>query len=136
MFYNLSWIDLYKKNLNHGDIVGTLIIDRTDLLKKTHIRQFDLLIDGQSWTVIPENEIFIKPKSVEFNQMAFFNNESKLVIDGVISDSESDSLKLYFKDIDISNVDKLFKIPEIDINGILNGNATITSFSERPTFFC
>ncbi len=68
--------------------------------------------------------------------MAFFNNESKLVIDGVISDSESDSLKLYFKDIDISNVDKLFKIPEIDINGILNGNATITSFSERPTFFC
>jgi len=134
LFYNLSWIDLYKKNLNHGDIVGTLIIDRTDLLKN-HIRQFDLLIDGQSWTVIPENEIFIKPKSVEFNQMAFFNNESKLVIDGVISDSESDSLKLYFKDIDISNVDKLFKIPEIDINGILNGNATITSFSERPTFF-
>lgn len=133
LFYDLTWNDLTSLKLNAGDISGTMVIEEINLFKN-HLNEFDLLIDGQSWNIVSENELLIAPGSLQFNNMGFYNNRSKLEIEGIISASETDSLKLHFKEINISNADKLLGVAQLDIDGILTGDATLTGLYGRPNF--
>ncbi len=133
LYYDLTWNDLTNLKLNAGDIAGSIVIEEINLFKN-RLNEFNLLIDGQNWAIVPENELLVTPGALQFNNMEFYSNRSRLEIGGIISANETDSLKLHFQDIDISNADKLLGSSYLDIDGILMGDAIITGLYGRPNF--
>lgn len=133
LHYDLTWNDLANLKRNAGDILGCFVLESPSRFKN-HLSNLILLIDGQEWDIVPDNSIVIDKNAMLFENIGFYSNNSQLQIEGVISTNESDSLHLKFKEININNVDQLFNSQQLDVDGILNGEATITGLYGNPNF--
>lgn len=133
LHYLITWNDLSNLNQNSGNIAGVFTLENL-YRQKHHFTGFDLQVDGNPWTVIPENAVVFERKTIAFEQMQFYSDSSQFDIQGKISPYEADSLMLGFTDINISNLDRLAGNDLVDIDGVLNGNATITGLYTIPNF--
>jgi len=133
LHYVVTWQDLLGLGRNTGDILGNFVLEDINQ-QKNHFSHLDVLIDGQQWSIVQGNEIGFKNGRVTFRDIEFFSDTSRFLIAGAISESATDSLYLRFKDISINNVDQLFNQPNLDIDGMLNGDAAITGLYGIPNF--
>jgi hypothetical protein len=133
LFYSVQWNDLTNLQTNAGDINGVFTLESFEK-QKNRLSNFNVLIDGSLWSVSPGNVVFFDKSSIQFDGMNFYSDTSKLAVYGTISKHESDSLLLDFKDINISNLDRLANNSNIDITGVLNGSAVITGLFSNPNF--
>ncbi len=133
LHYVLTWQDLLGLGKNSGDILGNLVLEDQNHFKN-HFSHLDVLIDGLQWNIVQDNEVGFENGKVEFHNVDFFSDSSRFQIAGAVSESVTDSLYLSFRDISINNVDQLLNQQDIDIDGVLNGNATITGLNDTPNF--
>lgn len=133
LYYDLTWNDLSNIQRNTGDILGVFVVEDARSFKN-HLSQLNLLIDNQKWSIDPENSIAITDGVFTFQDVTFYSDSSKLEIEGNVSKNESDSLRLNFKQINISNFDQLLSTTQLDVDGVLNGKATITGLFGKPNF--
>ncbi len=133
LFYSIRWNDLTRRNKNSGDINGLFTMESFDK-QKNRLINFNVLIDSSFWSVAPENVVYFDRSGIRFEGMDFYSDTSKFEVNGAISKNETDSLFLTFKDINISNLDRLAKNSNMDIKGVLNGSTVLTGLYSNPNF--
>jgi hypothetical protein len=133
LLYSVSWSDLSDLSQYTGDIDGVMVLENRQRQKNT-FPHFDLIVDGRDWTVVPENTVTFDEGKLLFEEMTFYSDSSVIDVHGAISEQETDSLHLNFRDINISTVDKILNNPQISIDGMLNGNALVTGLYSNPNF--
>ena len=131
--YNISWNDLSNKHTNTGDFKGFVAFEslHNQQLKFTEVK---MLVDSSAWTVSPDNMVVADTSGVFFHDLWFYNNSSQFSVNGGISYNPLDSLKFIFHDLDISHIDQLIINKSVDLNGVLNGEATFVNLYQNPNF--
>ncbi len=131
--YAVTWNDLSNQQTNLADIEGRLSLINQKKFT-TAFTKVDLLIDSTRWTVDTGNRIVYDTSGIFFRNVQFYSDTSSFTVDGGISHNTSDSLRLVFRDVNISHVDQLLANRKIDVDGILNGRATLVNLYANPNF--
>ncbi|MEI7499475.1 MAG: translocation/assembly module TamB domain-containing protein [Bacteroidota bacterium] len=92
---------------------------------KLKIKQFNVFLNEKYWTVNPENFVSIDTSSVRFSKLDFNSEDQYLKVNGTLSRSNSDTLKIDFNKVDISKLDQLIGSEQIDVDGILSGRVRL-----------
>ena len=131
--YAISWDDLSNKQANTGDFSGFVALEdlQTFHIKFTNV---SMLVDSSEWSVSPDNLIVSDTSGVFFTDLLFYNDSSQFSVNGGISKNPADSLKLIFDDLNISHLDQLIPSQKVDLNGVLNGEASFVNLYENPNF--
>lgn len=131
--YHLSWNDFSDQKKNTGSIKGSFILEDINRFNN-HLSYLNVIIDGEKWKINPLNTLKIQKDQLIFKNIALFNQQSAFEIEGALSKKDTDSLNLNFKKINISKIDQLFSGDNLDIDGELDGTATITGLYNIPNF--
>ena len=96
----------------------------------------DILIDGQPWRITDDNYIdFKKNESTLVHNVSLTSDTQLLTIDGHLPFGNSDTLNVNFDDLNISVLDFVTKPSNMDFDGIINGNASISGLSQTMSVF-
>ena len=131
--FGISWNDLSNRQANIGDIKGYFEFGKGKYYS-AGINQAKMLFDSAVWYVQPDNKIVFDSSGWFFTDLNFINDTSMLSISGGVSMSPLDSLKLGFRKLNISRVDRLIRNEQYDVDGVINGNLTLVNLYETPNF--
>lgn len=96
----------------------------------------DILIDGSKWQIEDDNYIdFMKEGGSFINNITLKNNSQKLTIDGFLPLLNSDTLSLAFNDFDLSTIDFITIPDNINLDGYINGSASISGINQTFSLF-
>lgn len=131
--YHILWNDVSNKQLNTGDFAGFIALESLDAisLKFTDV---SMVVDSSEWVVHPDNLVVADTSGIFFRDLMFFNDNSQFSVNGGISKNSADTLKLIFDDLNISHLDQLIISQKVDLNGVLNGEASFVNLYEIPNF--
>jgi hypothetical protein len=119
--YTIKWLDWH----NRSEIRGYLSLVKSPLLE-LQFSKFRIFVDRKFWELPSDNLVTIDTTAIGLTDLAFTSGDQLIRLDGKISSSPLDTLYTSFNKIDISDLDKLQKNMDIDVNGILSGNAKLT----------
>jgi autotransporter translocation and assembly factor TamB len=94
----------------------------------------NIAVDSALWSVDPANVMISDSSGVFFKNLMFFSDSSSFSINGGVSHNRSDTLKLIFNEVNISHLDQLLPGGKVDVDGILNGEASIVNLYRNPNF--
>lgn len=96
----------------------------------------DILVDGQPWYIVNDNYIdFMKDESTLVHNISLSSNTQKLTIDGYLPFQNSDTIGLNFSNFDISTLDFLTKSYNINLDGFVNGDASLSGLNQTLSVF-
>ncbi len=130
--YNLLW----KNNdtvRNTADIAGFINFNNYPRIESRFTR-FETYINDSLWNVNGDNYIIMDSTYVEVGTLDFSSENQFVKINGIISEDPGHKLDLEFRNFDISNFDLLLQNDDFDIDGYLNGKATLTDIYNSPNF--
>jgi hypothetical protein len=96
-------------------------------LTEIKITNMGVLVNDREWTIDTGNYVVIDTSSIDLRRVYFTGNDQYLKAEGRISAQKTDTLDLAFNKIDISNLDRLIGVKELDLNGILSGKVRLNS---------
>ena len=132
---NLEWRNR-QKVVSKGEFKTLTLFSRgknNNFIAKTSILPSQIIISDSLWNV-NANGIEFEKGIVRINNFRFGNDSQHLNIDGVASKSQSDSLNIEMKEIDLDFISMLANMNGFRIGGTTTGNATILSVFEHPVF--
>lgn len=107
--------------------------EKDELISSLKIIPSDIKIQKLALNLLPA-EIINKGTRTEISNLGIeLNNKKYFGIDGIISKSESDSLKVYFSHAEIGDLLEAFEIK--NIRGCLHGNVLLTNILNRPELY-
>lgn len=132
--YVLAWDSFTTSSIiNPGEIEGLITF-----LSPQHFFHrficFDVLLDEKYWSVSLSNETEFRQGVWTFRDIRFHSGNSVLGIGGIISGNTANNFQLEFTDIDISHLDQLLGIPDLDVDGILNGKLVLNGQLSRLNY--
>jgi len=130
--YNILW-ESHDTIKNSGDIAGFINFNNHPFIE-SKLNKFEVIINDSLWLVNKDNYIIFDSTSVEVSDLDFSSINQFVKIKGKISSKPNDKIELEFKDFDISNLDLLLQTDDIDIDGFLNGKATLIDIYNSPNF--
>ena len=86
---------------------------------------------GKAWRVNPGNRILIKGKEVDVHQLELTNEDRSMLVQGRISERQSEKFNVFFKDL---TLDLLNSITGINMDGKLNGTISMENLYLNPSF--
>ncbi len=104
---------------------------RNKLVTNIHFNPSSIILADSQW-VIPESDISISEKRLQFKQVQISNQDHFFNIDGIASQSLNDSLTFSINNIDIQYIEQLLKPNNISFSGHLNGKTTINGLLGKP----
>ena len=131
--YNLLWKN-HDTVKNTADIAGFINFNNFPEIEGKFTR-FETYFNDSLWTVHRDNHIIIDSTYLEVRTLDFSSKNQFIKINGIVSEDPAHSIHLEFKDFDISNFDLLLQNKEMDVDGYLNGKATLTNVYNSPDFF-
>ncbi len=131
--YKILWNDLSNKQANTGDFEGLLAFESLQS-QKMKFTDVQMKVDSSVWNVNHNNLVVADTAGIFFQDLWFYNDSSLFSINGGISHNPADSLKLLFENLNISHLDQLIINQAIDLNGVLNGEASFVNLYENPNF--
>jgi len=131
--FGISWNDLSNRQANIGDVNGYFEFGKGKYYS-AGINEAKMLFNSAVWYVQPDNKIVSDSSGWFFTDVNFINDTSMLSISGGVSMSPLDSLKLSFKKLDISRMDRLIRNRNFDVDGVINGDLTLVNLNETPNF--
>jgi hypothetical protein len=99
----------------------------------TEIKESKFHYEKNIWT-IANSKILIDTTHFAFNDFVVHNNAQKFSIDGVISKNPYEKLIIELINFDLNNINFLTSSQEIDISGVLNGQANLSRLYNEPVF--
>lgn len=93
----------------------------------------ELTLNNEKW-ILEQSSVTIDTSTIAFNNFKFNHAEEQLSIDGKISKNPADSLRILFSSIDLDYANILFPTGDINLKGIINGEAKLENLYKEPTF--
>ena len=93
-----------------------------------------VVLRGKEWGLDANNYILADTTGLLLNEMNFISGDQELSLTGIIGADTSSKLVVRFKDFDASQANDFLSIYDVNVGGITNGTAEITSVLGRPGF--
>jgi len=126
--YNFSWNVLKSSS----EFAGYASFRNSPAIE-LKFKYFNVFLDNKEWFINPDNHIIIDTSSIQLKNLDFFAQTQFLKVNGNISRNKRDTLDLSFNNVDVSNVDKLFRSTALNLDGIMSGIVKLTDIYEDIT---
>ena len=127
--FNVKLAD--KDATNQLDLYGLVEFGR-DTTAKLKLLPSDVIIEHQKWRLQEQVRIRLLDGKTQISGFELSNGEQVASIDGFISDNAADQLKVSFSKFRMSTLNELTKAADIQLNGSMNGDVTLTSILKSP----
>jgi hypothetical protein len=138
--FNLLW-DNKDKALNKGNFTAKGYISRKEDQKPILIIDIDsseVYSRNNLWK-IHQSTISFDSTAVDFDKVTITNKKNYYLVDGIISENASDTLRLEFNGIELSPLNHIVEKGEkegsrinYDLKGTLNGNILLSNVKKSP----
>ena len=135
--FKIGW-DNKDTTLYKGDILASAKINQTraydDPSFKITIEPSDIIVKNSLWNI---NKSILSIDSTSFNVKDFIisHGDQSFNIHGAISENPNDTLFIKFTDLDLANINVLTQKSKLEFDGIINGEANISSLYNSPLFY-
>ncbi len=123
IWYNLTWND--RNNLSEID--GFLNMANSPALE-IRFMKFKVFLNRKFWTMSDSNDVVIDTTSFDIRNLAFHSGDQFLQVNGKISADPADTIYAAFNKLDISDLDRLLGNENVNLDGILSGQARLNNF--------
>lgn len=117
-----------KGVLSASSDLHTYIQDKT---LYTKIRHSNFYIDDTIWTIHP-SLIILKQGKLEFQNFGINKDQQYININGALSSSPTDSMKIDLHNIDLSYLLDMVNFHSVEFNGSISGHAYLTQSLSSP----
>jgi TamB, inner membrane protein subunit of TAM complex len=129
--FNIKLAD--KDATNQLDLYGLVQFAR-DTTARLKILPSDVILEHQPWRIDNQVRIRLLDGKTQVSGFELSNANQKVKIDGFISRSPADELKVQFENFRMSTFDQLVKTADIRLKGKLNGDVLLSAVTSSPTF--
>ncbi|MBS1501781.1 MAG: translocation/assembly module TamB domain-containing protein, partial [Bacteroidetes bacterium] len=130
--FNVKLAD--KNATNQLDLYGLVQFGR-DTTAKLNILPSDVILENQDWKIDNKVRIRLLAGKTQISGFELSNGTQKVRINGLISDSPEDVLKVDFEKFSMATFDQLTaKSADIRMKGTLNGNVSLSAITKSPAF--
>lgn len=132
---SVSW-DNRTAIKNLGEVKANTIFEHGQNFNRINVafQPSQFVLNDTIWNVA-NSLITIDSTRIFINDFAILNNQQSLKVNGTITSSPTDNIRVDFKDIDISNANLYTKSLGYDFTGNIDGYAMITDLSNNPLFY-
>jgi len=127
--FNIKLAD--KTATNQLDLYGLVEFGR-DTTAKLKLLPSDVILEHQDWKLTDQVRIRFLNGKTQVSGFQLSHGPEKVKINGLISDSPDDQLKLTFEKFSMGTFDQLTKLSGIYLKGSLNGDVTVSSVIKSP----
>jgi len=134
--FKLSWINQANRNLlSQIKVIAGFKNEKKQLTPLINISFLptNLYINDSIWKINP-GIITIDTTSLMVKNFSINNKEQWLKVQGGISEQYEDTLLLQFKGLNLSSLNTISKGEKIQLNGIINGDASLSNLYSNPLF--
>jgi len=97
------------------------------------LRPENLLLNYESWTIAPNNQLIISPNNIIANNFSLQRGNQTLTLQSA-SGLNGGPLDVSFSNFRLGTVTGFFKADSALVDGVLNGNATFRDIMHQPLF--
>lgn len=118
--------------INSLDLYGLVNFGK-DTLAKVQLLPSDVILEHEDWRIAEKVRIKLLPERTEVSGFELSSGLQKVKIDGFISDSPTDKLKLSFEQFGMATFNQLTRRSAgIQLKGVLNGDVKFSSLLKTP----
>jgi autotransporter translocation and assembly factor TamB len=93
-----------------------------------------VILEHQDWRIDNQVRIRLLDGKTKVSGFELSNGRQKVKINGFISGSPADELKVQFENFSMATFDQLVKTANVRLNGKLNGDVLLSAVTSSPTF--
>ena len=99
------------------------------------IKSDDIVINDSIWNINPECSIVFHNGRTAINKLMLFTDSQSMSLNGYFPNTEADTLKMVFYNVNVSNFDFVTKMYNIDFDGVIDGLMGISGLNTNLAFF-
>jgi hypothetical protein len=120
-----------KDAANQLDLYGLVAFGK-DTTAKLSILPSDVILERENWKIQDKVRIRLLDGKTQVSGFELSNGKQKVRINGFISDSPEDKLKVTFEKFSMATLNQLTKTSGVLLKGSLNGDVTLNSIIKKP----
>lgn len=123
-FTEISWANQKDTVKNDANITLVSLFNGYNHVSNTFINSYAHIADSL-WQIEPNNNITIDTGYIAVKGLNIHNQNQSIVIDGKLSDNESDQIDILMKQFNLFNLKKVIPSDIIRLEGIIDGVASV-----------
>jgi len=120
-----------KSATNQLDLYGLVEFGR-DTTAKLKILPSDVILERENWKIQDQVRIRLLDGKTQVEGFELSNGVQEVRINGFISDSPEDKLKLTFEKFSMATLNQLTRTSGVTLKGALNGDVIFSSITKKP----
>ncbi len=129
--YRIAWDDFESFNYNVGYLAGYLKL-QSKTESEMKLKKADFMINNEAWNIDLNSHVYIDKALFSIDSLHIFSKNQSLLVTGVASGRAEDTLDIVFENWDLSNFDLVINDPNLNIDGILDGNVQLMDMYNSP----
>jgi hypothetical protein len=131
LHYLIEWRNFDTSKQNYAHIEGLArVFDRRHSV--INFLPSYAMINDSLWRIDPGNQIIIDSARVEVKTFLISKNEEYVLVDGVLSASAEDEMRIEFNDFDVANVSHLLRARNLNFDGLISGQLALGALNNSP----
>jgi len=138
---NILSNDSLRFNIKLSELDASNNLDLNGVIRFAHQKpafiSFDpstIIINKNQWSLTQGSELKVSKGKWFLQDLTLQHDEQKVLLNGILSNAESDQLNILFKDFNLSSLNGITKPLGITMSGAMNGNLEINSLFKSPYF--
>lgn len=91
-----------------------------------------LLLDGNKWTLNPNNYILADTTGLLFHEFEFSRDSQAVAINGVLGSDSTAKMEIDFTNFDVEQLNDVLSIYNVNLGGVANGSAAFSGLLGKP----
>lgn len=133
IWYEANWKTWDEDRDSHGHIQGITEFLGEGIARLRFLPSY-AMVNNSRWQINHDHEVYFDSARLEVNNLAFFNEEQLMKIDGLLDTDPSNRMHIYFDDFAFSNLEAMLNVPNMHFDGIMNGNISFAALFQQPSF--
>ena len=118
---------------NYADIAGEADFTDTNLMQTT-LNRANLMVEDTLWSISPGNMIRTDFSRIVLREMVFRHHVQEILFESEDDLSKDMELNLRFHQFQLGNINPLLKAQNLQVDGVLEGDASFSGFESNLVF--
>ncbi|PKP32188.1 MAG: hypothetical protein CVU00_11930 [Bacteroidetes bacterium HGW-Bacteroidetes-17] len=129
--YRIAWNDTETRDDNKGYLSGYFKFNnRTEFEMK--LKKADFIINNKAWNIDLNSHLAFDKSLFSIDSLNIFSDKQSLFLTGAVSEQADDTLKVIFRNWDLSSFDLLINDPNLNVDGIIDGEIQLMDLYDSP----
>ena len=129
--YRVAWNDFVTSDNNTGYLSGYFKFNnRTEFEMK--LKRADFMINNMAWNIDLNSHLYFDKSLFSIDSLKIFSDQQSLFLTGAASGQTNDTLKVIFRNWNLSNFDLLINDPNLNVDGIIDGEIQLMDLYDSP----